>query len=65
MTNQEYIQSLSKDELAVLISQMLYDMNDYVLFIDHIYKWLGEEVEFDDKAMTFSEIAEIYIKKEE
>lgn len=65
MTNQEYIQSLSKDELAVLVSQMLYDMNDYVLFINDIYKWLGEEVETDDKAMTFSEIAEMYIQKEE
>lgn len=65
MTNQEYIQSLSKDELAVLVSQMLYDMNDYVLFIDHIYKWLGEEVELNDKAMDFSEIAEMYIKKED
>ena len=65
MTNQEYIQSLSKDELAVLVSQMLYDMNDYVLFINDIYKWLGEEVELDDKAMTFSEIAEMYIQKEE
>lgn len=64
MTNQEYIQSLSKDELAVLVSQMLYDMNDYVLFINDIYKWLGEEVEFNDKAMDFSEIAEIYIKKD-
>ena len=65
MTNQEYIQSLSKDELAVLVSQMLYDMNEYVLFINDIYKWLGEEVELDDKAMTFSELAEIYIQKEE
>lgn len=65
MTNQEYIQSLSKDELAVLVSQMLYDMNDYVLFIDHIYKWLGEEAELNDKAMDFSEIAEMYIKKED
>ena len=65
MTNQEYIQSLSKDELAVLVSQMLYDMNDYVLFINDIYKWLGEEVELDDKAMAFSELAEIYIQKEE
>ncbi len=65
MTNQEYIQSLSKDELAVLVSQMLYDMNDYVLFIDQIYKWLGEEVELDDKAMAFSEIADMYIKEEE
>lgn len=65
MTNQEYIQSLSKDELAVLVSQMLYDTNEYVLYINDIYKWLGEEVELDDKAMTFSEIAEMYIKKEE
>ena len=65
MTNQEYIQSLSKDELAVLVSQMLYDMNDYVLFIDQIYKWLGEEVELDDKAMAFSEIADMYIEEEE
>lgn len=65
MTNQEYIQSLSKNELAVLVSQMLYDMNDYVLFINDIYKWLGEEVELDDKAMDFSEIAEMYIKKED
>ena len=65
MTNQEYIQSLSKDELAVLVSQMLYDMNDYVLFINDIYKCLGEEVELDDKAMAFSELAEIYIQKEE
>ena len=64
MTNQEYIQSLSKDELAVLVSQMLYDLNDYVLFINDIYKWLGEEVELDDKAMDFSEIAEMYIKKD-